>query len=124
MKKRILVIDDEEILTRTFVKLLEKVGHEAMVTSNGDDAMIMIEEEEFDLIISDIRIPGRNGVEIVSAIYKYLEREEKNRPKCIFVTGFADEVAREAAMKLNPVGFIHKPFDMQELLGKITEALT
>jgi len=49
-------------LTITFVKLLEKAGYSVLVASRGEDAVIMAEEDAFDLILCDIRMPGQNGV--------------------------------------------------------------
>ena len=67
-KKRILVIDDEELLIKTFDRLLEKQGYEVYTVKNGADAIVMVEEEQFDLIITDIRMPGDDGVETIKKI--------------------------------------------------------
>ena len=120
MAKKILVIDDEELIVKSLRKLLEKNGFTVFVAKNGQDALAMIEEETFDLIIADIRMPGINGVETVGSI---LEKDSFKDIPVIFITGYADAEIRKKAEKLNPVGYIYKPFDIPELVDKVREAL-
>ena len=123
MAKRILVIDDEEIIIRSLAKLLEKSGFEAFVAKTGQDALVMVEEEDFDLIISDIRMPGLNGIEAVKGIYKVLQEKGVERPPVIFITGYADKECKREAKALNPIAYIYKPFDISDLVGRIKEVL-
>ena len=123
MAKKILVIDDEELIIRSLAKLLEKSGFEAFVAKNGKDALVMVEEEDFDLIISDIRMPGLNGIETVKGIYKILQKKEAERLPVIFVTGYADKECEREAKTLNPIYYIYKPFDISDLVGRVKETL-
>ncbi|PIQ89895.1 MAG: response regulator [Candidatus Omnitrophica bacterium CG11_big_fil_rev_8_21_14_0_20_42_13] len=118
-RKKILIIDDEELIIKSLSKLLEKIGYEVFIAKNGQDAIIMNEEEEFDLIIADIRVPGINGVEAVRRIYSANDKNSKGRIPAIFITGYADENAENEAKKLNPAAYIAKPFDIPELVDKI-----
>jgi len=119
MPKKILVIDDEEILTITFVKLLEAAGYAVLVASCGEDAVIMAEEDDFDLIICDIRMPGQNGVKTIQKIRSINQNQKTHSTPVIFITGYADEALEKEARKLEPVGYIYKPFDAFELLDLI-----
>jgi len=123
MAKKILVIDDEELIIRSLAKLLEKNGFEAFVAKNGQDALIMVEEEDFDLIISDIRMPGLNGIEAVKGIYKVLQEKGAEKPPVIFVTGYADKECKREAKALNPIDYIYKPLDISNLVGRIKSTL-
>ena len=120
---RILVVDDEELIIKSLSKLLEKNNFDVFITKNGQDAKAVAEEEEFDLIIADIRMPGMDGVETVQSIYNDLDRQNKPRIPVIFITGYADESTRQKAKSLNPAAYIHKPFDIPELVDKIKEVL-
>lgn len=123
MAKKILVIDDEELIIRSLSRLLEKNGYEVFIAKNGQDAIIMIEERDFDLILADIRMPGMNGVETVRYIHdKTQEKARKNIP-VIFITGYADGKIKQEAEKLPHIAYIYKPFDMAELLKKIKKAI-
>ncbi len=112
MAKKILVIDDEELIIKSLKKLLEKNGFIVFVAKNGYDALVITEEEQFDLIIADIRMPGINGVDAVSAI---LEKENFRNVPIVFITGYSDEEIKKKAAKLKPLAYISKPFDIEEL---------
>jgi CheY-like chemotaxis protein len=120
MEKKILVIDDEELIVKSLRKLLEKNGFTVFIAKNGQDALAIAEEESFDLIVADIRMPGMNGVETVQAIHENLA--EKKAP-VIFITGYADEEIRKKAKMLKPVAYIYKPFDISDLVNKVKEIL-
>jgi len=115
MPKKILVIDDEELIIKSLAKLLEKNGYEVFVAKNGQDAVVMADEENFDLILADIRMPGMDGVETVRSIRKKIP--------VIFITGYADDEIEKSAKELNPAAYIYKPFDIQKLLEKIKKVL-
>lgn len=116
MAKKIMVIDDEELIVKSLRKLLEKNGFTVFIAKNGQDALIMAEEENFDLIIADIRMPGMNGVETIQSIYENLS--DKKIP-VIFITGYADEEIKRQAKALKPAAYIYKPFDISELVNKV-----
>ena len=116
MKKKILVIDDEELLTKTFARLLGKKNYEVHVASRFEEALAIIEEKDFDLILSDIRMPGKNGVETLLEIQSSLEQKGRKQVPVIFLTGFADKKIEEEALALKPVAYIFKPFDTPKLL--------
>ena len=119
MAKRILVVDDEELLIRSLTRLLEKHGYEVYTTRNGTDAQVMVGEEDFDLVICDIRMPGVNGVETVRSIQKIVRSQNKADLPVIFITGFADETIEEEAKKMKPLAYLYKPFEVQEILQLI-----
>lgn len=120
-RKKILVVDDEALLTKTFTLLLERSGYEVLVAKNGEDAQILSEEEQFDLIICDIRMPGKDGVDTATNIRSSNGINQKT--PLMFVTGYADPKMEAAAKKLNPIAYIHKPFDNQEILNTVKKAL-
>lgn len=123
MPKKILLIDDEELITRTLAKALERQDYEVLVAKNGQDAVVMAEAEEFDLIVSDIRMPGLDGVETVRRIFEALKERGAKKIPTIFVTGYANQDIEEMAKALNPHAYVFKPFDYSEFLGRVKEAL-
>src|SRR3989338_4299653 len=106
MPKKILVIDDEEIIIKSLSKLLEKNGYEVFIAKNGQDAIIMFEEEKFDLILADIRMPGINGAETVEQIYNEISAKHQRKIPTIFITGYADDMVEEKTKALNPAAYI------------------
>lgn len=123
MAKKILLIDDEELIIKSLSKLLEKNGYEVFIAKNGKDAIVMAEEENFDLILADIRMPGLNGVETVHSICRQTQKNRGLKPPIIFITGYADEETKRKAKELKPIAYLYKPFDVSELVGKIQKAL-
>jgi len=123
MAKRILIVDDEELIIRSLKKMLEKNEFEVFVAKNGQDALIMTENEKFDLIIADIRMPGMNGADTIQAIYESLEESKLKKIPTIFITGFADEEIKKRALALKPAAYIYKPFDINELVNKVKEVI-
>lgn len=123
-KKKILVIDDEEILTKTFAKLLEKTGYDVFICKTGADAIEITQEDMFDLIICDIRMPGINGVETIKKIREAFQKNGRNSPPDIFITGYADKTAEENAKALTPAAYLEKPFDNEALLKKVKDLLS
>jgi CheY-like chemotaxis protein len=123
MAKRILIIDDEELIIKSLSRLLEKNGYEVFIAKNGRDALIITEDEQFDLIIADIRMPGMNGVETVNSIYKNLQTRKSQRVPTIFITGFADETMHQKAKELMPVAYIYKPFDISDFIERIKRVI-
>ncbi len=123
MGKQILVIDDEELIVKTMSKLLEKNGFDVVIVRSKQDAVGVIEEEDFDLIISDMRMPGTTGVEIIKEVYQVLKNRNAPNPPVIFITGYADKDLEAQAKALDPIDYIYKPFDILTLVERINEVL-
>ena len=123
MKKQILVIDDEELITKSLVLALEKSGYEVLVAKRCDEATAMAEAVDFDLIISDIRMPGINGIETVTRILDVMAKRNVPKIPTIFMTGYADQEAESEAKILNPKAYILKPFDLLLFLKEVKMAL-
>ena len=121
--KKILIIDDEEIVTKSIKKLLVKNKFEVQTANSGHEALEMAKKEKFDLIIADIRMPGINGVDTIKNIYKILEKKNKEITPAIFITGYVNEEIEKSAQELKPVAYIYKPFDISELVEKIKQIL-
>ena len=70
---KILLVDDDPIVLKSFARLLTKCGYDIIAAGSYQDALTAINTEQFDLILSDIRMPGKNGVETVSDIQEQLK---------------------------------------------------
>ena len=65
-----------------------------------------------------------NGVDTVEGIYRILEKKNKDKLPVIFITGYVDEEIEKRAQKLNPSGYIYKPFDIKEFVEKVKKVLS
>ncbi len=114
---RILVVDDE-LSMREFLKiLLEKEGHKVTLAKDGEQALDLAEKNGFDLAISDVRMPGMNGLDLLAA----LKERETDLP-VIMITAFASPEDAVTAMKYGAFDYITKPFNVDEIQGVIKAA--
>ncbi|MFH1397947.1 MAG: response regulator [Candidatus Omnitrophota bacterium] len=123
MAKRILIVDDEAMITKSLKKLLTKEGFEPVIVSGGNEALGQVKTNDFDLLIIDIRMPQMDGIETIRAIREYMAVEGKDPIPEIVITGYADENKYKCAVDLKVNAYIYKPFDTSEFLGTIREVL-
>jgi CheY-like chemotaxis protein len=115
----VLVVDDEEALRRFLAFDLRRKGFNVLEAANGRDALALVLENSVDVVVSDVRMPGGDGVELLDNIKNY----HPGIPVVMFVTGFADLTLEEAYDKGADAVFT-KPFDRNELLSSINKAIT
>ncbi len=114
----ILVVDDE-LSMREFLKiLLEKEGYRITAAADGKSALSLAESASFDLLISDIRMPGMNGLELLAQL-----RQRKIHIPTIMITAFASPDDAVTAMKNGAFDYITKPFNVDEIKGIIRTVL-
>ena len=114
---RIMVIDDENIVGKRLKPALEKNGDVVETFTDARKALERFSEQEFDIVVSDIRMDDIDGLEVLEQV---LVRSEKT--KVIIITGFATvEVAQEALVK-GAFDFIAKPFKPNDLRAIIDKA--
>ncbi|MFH1460746.1 MAG: response regulator [Candidatus Omnitrophota bacterium] len=121
MAKNILIIDDEALVTKSLRKLLEKKGYNVTIAQSGKEALKLVQEKEFNLIISDVRMPELDGVETIKAIRDYVKEQGKKPIKEILITGYADEQKYKDAVDLKVAHYIYKPFDTEELVEAVED---
>jgi len=106
----ILIVDDEQSYRQLLSLVFEGDGHAIRTASNGREALELLHREPADVVISDVRMPDMDGIEMLSSV-----RETQPDLGVILMTAFASvETAREA-FKLGADDFIQKPFDVEEL---------
>ena len=108
----ILVVDDE-LSMREFLKiLLEKEGYEVTTASEASSAIDLIQEKEFDLVLSDIKMPGMDGIEFVKTLDGKFE--------VIIMTGHGSDKDEEEARRLGAFEYLRKPVDIEQLMDAST----
>lgn len=119
MAKNILVIDDDRMVLLTLKRLLVKEGYKVSTALSGQEALKLIEQIDFDLVISDLKMPMMNGIETLKKIREYLTQNKKDPVPEVIITGYAKEDIYQDALALNAAGYIDKPFDIKPLLQTI-----
>lgn len=123
MKKKILLVDDEGLVTKSLQKLLNKQGYDTMVAASGEEAIEQCSILDFDLIVSDIRMPNMDGIETIKKIRQLLYDSGRHLAREILITGYADEASYKKALELKVADYIYKPFDVDAFLNTIKKNL-
>lgn len=118
MKARILVVDDE-LSMREFVSiLLEREGYEVLTAADASTALERIAASSIDLVISDVQMPGLNGLELLARI-----RESAPETAVLLITAFSTAEQAVEAMKLGAYDYLAKPFKVEEIKVLVRNAL-
>ena len=117
---RVLLVDDDEYVRDVMEMILEGVGHSVKATGNGFEALRWLEEQSYDLLISDLKMPEIDGPTLYREV---LARWPSGGPHVLFVSGFAETSGYEAALKALDVPVLFKPFTLDELSDAVNRAL-
>lgn len=118
MKVRILVVDDELSMREFLSILLEREGYLVEVAGSAEDALRQMETSLFDLVLSDVQMPGLGGIELLSRIKKIAPETG-----VLMITAFSAAEQAVEAMKLGAYDYISKPFKIEEIKQLVKNAL-
>ncbi len=110
--KTILVVDDEPEIAAILVEALERDGYQAKTAENGADALRRLEQQSYDLVMSDTKMPVMDGIEL----YREMERRfPALQRRIIFVTGDVLDAEKQRVLESTGVPVLTKPFDLSEV---------
>lgn len=115
--EKILVVDDEVLMRNFLVEALKRKGLEAVAVENGDKAMNLLNEQSFDLVITDMKMPGVSGMDVLKFV-----KELSPRTLVIVVTAFGTIENAVEAMKSGAFHYLIKPFSLESLMATIEKA--
>jgi two-component system response regulator HydG len=114
---RVLVVDDDRFHAETVAEVLEKVGDQVTVATSGKAGADAIDRDEFDVVLTDLRMSGIDGLAIVRKA-----RSEQPEAEVVVMTGFGDVKTAVEAMKLGALHYLQKPLDMAEVRAIVQKA--
>jgi len=116
-RERILIVDDEETILDAMAESIRFLDFSVITARNGDDAWEKFEKERPDVVVTDVRMPQRDGLTLTTQI-------KASQPSCpvIVVTGFGSEQAAVAALKAGASDYLVKPFQLSELRNAVDRA--
>lgn len=116
---RVLIVEDEAVLAMLYRRRLKSKGYAVTGTaSTRDEAVSLALKDPPDFILMDIRLAGENdGIDAARLITAQIST------RTIFMTGYSDEKIKNRALELHPLAYLIKPFDLQELLVCMKNAL-
>ena len=116
---KILLIEDDAGITDTLHRVLVEEGHEVLVEERGDDGLARAGKDAFNVVITDLRLPGLNGLELVRQLHT-----AQPRLPIILITTFGTTDTAIEATKFGAYDYLLKPFNIPHLLDLVRKAAT
>ena len=118
-EKRLMVIDDEPAIREGIRRIFEAENFVVEALGSGQAALMRLNQESFDLVITDLKMPGMSGLELLRGI-----KDSYPDLPVIFITGFSSVGSAVEIMKMGAVDYIAKPFDPEDLVKVVNNALS
>ncbi len=116
---RVLVVDDEALVRWSVQQVLQKASYQLSTANTGEEAILHLTSKQYDIIITDMRLPGEDGFAVAA-------KAKKINPAChvIMMTAFGDTASKERAKALGIEHFVDKPVDLAELVWLVHRLMT
>ena len=122
--KKILAVDDDILVRESIKLLLNRAGYSVTAVPDGQTAVTLSRQQDFDLILTDMRMPGMDGLETLKAIRKVREKAGKEPKPEIIMTGYEDSRAKTEAETIGVRKFLVKPFELDYFLDIIHQNIS
>ena len=117
-KENLLVVEDEDIMREALVDYFSGEGHKVDMASDGDNALERINFNNYDVMIVDLRLPGRDGLSVLDEI-----KAKNPEAKVIIITAYPSVESEKEAMNKGAIEYLQKPFEMSYLETLIRQSL-
>jgi len=116
--KPVLIVDDEVVMRESLRDWLTDSGYQVEIAEEGEEALKTIAEHDFGLVILDLRLPGKDGIEVLREA-----KEKRPQLKGVIITAYPSAQTAVEAAKEGAIGYLPKPFDLNNLEKLIQETL-
>ncbi len=117
-KMRVLLVDDEVELVDTVVERLHLRGIDAKYATSGEQALELIKNEDFSVVVVDVKMPGLGGIECMGKI-----KDIKPNLPVLLLTGYGSAKDAEEGLKAGAYDYLVKPIDIEDLMEKMKQAI-
>src|SRR5271169_436829 len=116
--RKVLVVDDDPAVRKSFDRVLTGKGYAVITAESGEEALRKLNEEKYDLVYTDIRMPGMSGLDVA-------EQVKARRPwtPVVIITGYGNDAAESRAKAAGVSGFLHKPLSPAMIEDSARDAL-
>lgn len=114
----ILIMEDEESIAKGLEMVLEEEGYDVDLADTGAGALETFSSKKFDLLIADLRLPDKNGLEVIKIV-----KEQRPETEVVVITGYSSVSSAVDAMKIGVADYLSKPFTESEIKVAIGNAL-
>jgi DNA-binding NtrC family response regulator len=118
MKRRILIVEDDDIFLRPLQRSLEVAGFEVLTRPSGEDALDLLKNDDVDAVLTDKRLPGMDGVELVRRL-----KAEHPEATVVIMTAYGTIDSAVESVRLGAADYLVKPFEVAELLIVVRQAI-
>jgi two-component system, sensor histidine kinase len=120
---RILVVDDDPVNRMVIAKLAEALSHQVDIANDGETALQQLEDEEYDLVFMDVKMPGIDGLEATRRMRAHESEADRKRAVVIAVTAHALEGDRERCLEAGMDDYVAKPVSFEKLSDVVAKHL-
>jgi DNA-binding NtrC family response regulator len=117
-KTKVLVVDDEEIVRLSCFRSLEGAHCSVEVAWNGEEALRAMEQQRFDLVLLDLRMPGMDGMAVLKTI-----KQTWPETQVVIITGYPNVETAKEAVRLGAYGYLSKPVGPDEVINAANDAV-
>jgi len=117
--KRILVVDDDETVRRSYLRSLQSVSCQVASASNGEEALQTMERNPFDVVLLDMRMPGLDGLSVLRTI-----KQKWPDSEVVIITGYPTVDSAKEAVRLGAYDYVSKPVGPQDVINVADGAIT
>ncbi|MGD0333250.1 MAG: response regulator [Xanthobacteraceae bacterium] len=116
--RKVLVVDDDPVVRKSFDRVLSNKGYAVITAESGEEALRKLDEERYDIVYSDVRMPGMSGLEVA-------ENVKARRPwtPVVIITGYGTEAAEARAKAAGVSSFLHKPLSPEMIEDSVRDTL-
>ena len=118
-KNRILIVDDDEVVRRSYLRSLQSVSCNVAAASDGEEALRTMEQNPFDVVLLDLRMPGQDGLSVLRAI-----KQKWPESEVVIITGYPTVDSAKEAVRLGAHDYVAKPVGPQEVIAAAVSART
>ena len=118
-KNRILIVDDDETVRQSYLRSLEGTSCQVAAASDGEEALQTMEQNPFDVVLLDMRMPGQDGLSVLRTI-----KQKWPESEVVIITGFPTVGSAKEALQLGAYDYIAKPVGPQDVINVTDGAIT
>ena len=118
-KNKVLVVDDDETVRRSYLRSLQSTSCQVVVAKDGEEALQKMEQNPYDVVLLDMRMPGQDGLSVLRTIKKKWPESE-----VVIITGYPTVDSAKQAVRLGAFDYVAKPVGPQEVINVTDGAIT
>ncbi len=118
-KRKILIVDDDEVVRRSYRRSLESLSCNVEAASNGEEALQTMERDPVDVVLLDMRMPGQDGLSVLRTI-----KQKWPESEVVIITGYPTVDSAKEAVRLGAYDYLSKPMAPQDVINVTDSAIT